>query len=120
MTTPRAMRLLRRVIIESPYAAADLAERQRNDAYALRALHHSLCQGEAPLASHLLYTWVLDDDHPAERRLGISAGHAWVEVADAVVVYTDLGISSGMLQGINAAMKNKIPVEYRMLGGDHG
>lgn len=109
---------IRRVILESPYSAADPAERRRNDTYALRALQHSLSQGEAPLASHLLYTWVLDDDDPASRRLGIAAGHAWTIAADAVVVYTDLGVSSGMLQGINEAMRHRVPVEYRMLGGD--
>jgi len=33
---------------------------------------------------------------PAERKLGIDAGLAWRDVAEASVVYVDRGISSGM------------------------
>ena len=64
-----------------------------------------LRRGEAPYASHLLYTQpgVLDDDDPGERMLGIDAGFAWREVTEATVVYTDLGITPGMQLGIGHA-----------------
>ena len=50
---------LRRVILESPYAG----DIERNVAYARAAMRDSLLRGEAPIASHLLYTQpgVLDD-----------------------------------------------------------
>ncbi|BBK37744.1 hypothetical protein STAQ_28220 [Allostella sp. ATCC 35155] len=106
----------RRVILESPYAG----HRERNLAYARRCLRDSLRRGEAPIASHLLYTQqgVLDDDRSDERLLGIEAGLAWGSVADATVVYADLGISAGMRRGIERAATEGRPVEVRMLGGD--
>ena len=89
------------VIIESPYAG-DVA---RNTAYARAALRDSLFRGEAPFASHLLYTQpgVLRDDVPHERELGIAAGLELALKADLTAVYVDLGISPGMQRGIEAA-----------------
>ena len=101
-------------IIESPYAG-DVA---RNLRYARAALRDSLLRGEAPIASHCLYTQpgVLDDTLPDERRRGIAAGHAWMEVAQCVAVYGDLGISEGMRQGVAEAEARKVPVVYRTIG----
>lgn len=91
---------MRLVIIESPYAGNVAL----NVEYARAAMLDCLARGEAPFASHLLYTQVLDDDEPDERYLGISAGLDWVERADASVVYVDLGVSGGMRQGIKRAL----------------
>ena len=104
---------MKKVILESPYAG----EIERNVKYARDCVRHSLSLGEAPIASHLLYTQkgILDDLVEEERQWGINAGLAWKEVADAHVVYTDYGISKGMQYGIDYAVKNKIPVEYRKL-----
>lgn len=105
---------MRRVIIESPYAGRVGA----NVAYAERCVRDSLARGEAPLASHLLYTrsGVLDDGVPAERRLGLAAGLAWYPVADLCAVYTDRGISGGMAAGIAAARRAGVAVEWRRIG----
>lgn len=102
-----------RVVVESPY----VGDVERNVRYARVAVADCLARGEAPLASHLLYTQpgVLDDDDPAERERGIAAGHAWVKVADLVVVYEDLGVSDGMRAGVEAAGRTGVPVEYRRL-----
>lgn len=103
----------RLVILESPFAG----DVERNIAYARRCLLDSLERGEAPIASHLLYTQVLDDTILEHRKLGIAAGLAWLEVADAMVVYTDLGISPGMQAAINYAEANlDITIERRSLG----
>lgn len=104
---------MRRVILESPYAG-DIAV---NVEYARRCVRDSLLRGEAPIASHLLYTQpdILDDSIPAEREQGIAAGLAWRVVADASVVYVDRGISNGMMHGIRAAIDARVPVEYRRL-----
>ena len=101
-------------VIESPYAG-NVA---KHLAYARAALRDSLLRGESPLAFHLLYTQdgVLDDTLPEERRRGIAAGHAWIEKADVVAVYGDLGISYGMRQGIAEAEARKVPVVYRTIG----
>lgn len=78
-------------------------------------MRDSLARGEAPIASHLLYTQrgILRDGVALERQWGIDAGLAWGRVADATVVYVDRGVSTGMRYGIAAAEKAKRPVEYR-------
>ena len=57
-----------RVILESPYAG----DIERNVAYARMAVRDSLAKGEAPIASHLLYTQegILKDEVPEERQWG--------------------------------------------------
>lgn len=104
---------MRLVILESPYAG----DVQRNISYARAALRDSLRRGEAPMASHLLYTQpgVLDDNNRDDRQRGIEAGLAWGRVADATVVYTDLGITPGMAAGIARAVLEGRPVERRSL-----
>ena len=107
---------MRRVILESPY----VGDVERNLAYARACLRDCLLRGEAPIASHLLYTQpgVLDDNKREERNLGIEAGLVWGSLAEATVVYTDRGISGGMKFGIERAWKEGRPVEYRKLYED--
>ena len=104
---------MRRVILESPYAGDVSA----NETYARRCVADSLRRGEAPLASHLLYTQpgILDDTVPEERTLGIDAGLVWGPHAEATVVYTDRGISPGMRYGIERARDDGRQVEYRSI-----
>lgn len=97
------------VIIESPYSG-DVA---RNADYAHACLLDSLRRGEAPIASHLLHTQVLDDLRHEERELGIEAGLAWYRVAEKCVVYGDRGISGGMIKGIERAKRFGVLVEFR-------
>ncbi len=101
------------VIVESPYAG----DIERNVKYARACLHDCLSRGEAPFASHLLYTQpgVLDDNVPEERKRGIEAGLAWGEKAGKTVVYIDYGITKGMEMGIERAKNAGRPVEYRRL-----
>ena len=99
------------VIIETPYSG-DL---ESNIAYARACLLDSLRRGEAPIASHLLHTQVLDDMRPDERSVGIEAGLAWYRVATKCVVYSERGISAGMKMGIDRAMQHDVAVEYRSI-----
>jgi hypothetical protein len=107
---------MRRVIVESPFAG----DVEGNIKYARRCIKDCLLRGEAPFASHLLYTQdgILDDLKPHERELGMTAGFTWSAVADAVVVYTDRGFSRGMRLGVALAEAKGIPVEYRHLGAE--
>jgi len=102
---------MRLVILESPYAGNITA----NLAYARAAMLDSLRRGEAPFASHLLYTQLLDDSNPTERTLGIKAGQAWLLRAEAVAVYQDLGISPGMKIGIQLAELLCRKIDYRRI-----
>ena len=110
------------VIIESPYAARkngkwDPEGVEENLRYLRAAMHDCLLRGEAPYASHALYTQpgVLDDQVPQERELGINAGFAWNRQAAASVFYVDRGLSSGMKQGIRNAVEAGRPIELRSL-----
>ena len=103
------------VIVESPYAG----DVTLNEEYARACMADCLQRGEAPFASHLLYTQpgVLDDTAPEERHLGTEAGLAWAKKADLAAVYTDLGITPGMAIGIERHGAQGRVVEYRKLRG---
>lgn len=102
------------VNLESPYAGnVDL-----HIMYAQFCMHDCLVNyNEAPFASHLLYTQpnVLDDDIPEERSHGIEAGRDFAYMTDKTVVYTDLGVSSGMKWALDHADEIKHPVIERQL-----
>lgn len=101
------------VIIESPFSG----EISRNIEYARQCVKDSLSRGEAPICSHLLFTQpgILNDTIPSERNLGMEAGWAWLCVCSYVVVYTDYGISSGMVAGIYRAQQLNIPIIFRTI-----
>jgi hypothetical protein len=103
---------MRQVVIESPYAG----DVQINEAYARKCLLWSLQHDEAPLAGHLLYTQVLNDNNLAERTLGITAHLSWIDLCEYVVVYMDRGISPGMQKAIDYAQAIGVPVMYRAIG----
>ena len=102
-----------RVILESPYAG----DVEANVEYARRAVRDSLSKGEAPIASHLLYTQpgILKDEVPEERVWGIEAGLAWGCLAEKTVLYADRGISAGMKLGAARAAMEKRPTEVRFI-----
>jgi hypothetical protein len=114
MITFRAGRPLP-VVIESPYAG----DVDKNLRYVRAAMHDCFLRGEAPFASHALYTQpgVLDDNRPDERKLGIEAGLEWSSFAAKSVVYTDLGITEGMRAGIARAEEDGRLIEYRKIEG---
>jgi hypothetical protein len=105
----------RRVIVESPYAADTPEGVAANVAYVKRCIRDSLMRNEAPFASHLVYTRVFDDNVATERAMGIRAGFAWGAVAELTAVYTDRGVSAGMLMGIDDAKAAGRPIEYRSM-----
>lgn len=125
---------MRRVVIESPFAAPPGTPEAevpacvaRNLRYLRACMFDCFERGEAPYASHALYTQpgVLDDGKQADRDLGIHAGFEWRHAANATVVYTDLGTSRGMEYGIKAAdqlvraelfARDGHRIEYRTLG----
>jgi len=100
------------VNIESPFAG----EIERNKEYFKRCIKDCLDRGEAPFASHAIYTQVLDDTIPSERRIGMEAGFEVLKRTDYSVVYDDYGVSNGMLEGIKIAKELKHPIIYRKIG----
>lgn len=107
------------VILCSPYAASPNGDRATNDRYLKACMADSLARNEAPLASHALWTQFLDDADHESRQMGLDCEHAWLAHAAFVVVYTDLGVSSGMALAIAKAASFGRPmnVERRTLPG---
>lgn len=101
-----------RVIVESPFAGGF-----NNVRYARECVRDCINRGESPFASHLLFTQrgVLDDTIPEERKLGINAAIGWLQVADYVAVYMDLGVTPGMVVGLLRASKLEKPVHLRWI-----
>lgn len=101
-----------RVIVESPFAGGFA-----NVKYARECVKDCIYRGESPFASHLLYTQkgLLDDRLPDERAKGIDAALGWLEVADYVAVYMDLGVTPGMVVGIVRATKLGKQIRLRWL-----
>lgn len=114
---------MRLVNIETPYAGKSknsivaFFQRWKNRRYARACMRDCLRRGEAPIASHLLYTQrgILCDEVSSERQWGIEAGLAWNKQGEATVVYLDRGLSDGMRLGVLAACEAGRPVEYRYL-----
>jgi hypothetical protein len=108
---------MKRVIVESPYAADTQEGIERHLRYLRACLHDCIKRDEAPFASHAIYTQpgVLDDRNPDECSLGIESGFLWRSVAQYTVVYTDLGITRGMRYGIQDAARLGHKIEYRKL-----
>jgi hypothetical protein len=94
------------VMLESPFAGAD-------PRYVHACIRDCIARGEAPIASHVLYTQALDDTVPEERAAGIAAGFALRWLTARTVVYTDLGISAGMHAGIEHARGIGHAIELR-------
>ncbi len=112
---------MRRVVVETPFRhkRGDEIGRKRIWRYLRAALRDCILRGEAPFASHAIYAQpgVLDDDIPAQREQGITAGFAWGDVADARVVYQDLGVTSGMQLAIDRSMDRGQEIEVRNVPG---
>lgn len=105
-----------RVIIESPFAGGFA-----NVKYSRECIRDCLDRGESPFASHLLYTQkgILDDTRPEERKRGIDAAVGWLEVADYVAVYMDLGVTPGMVIGVCRAAAIRKPLRLRWIRDEH-
>lgn len=104
---------MKRVIVESPYAG----DVERNVEYARACIRDCLARGEAPIASHLLFTQpgILNDGIPYERERGMRAGWAWLEVAESVVFYVDYGMSNGMREAWDLARKLNLHIDIRKI-----
>lgn len=102
------------MIIESPYGG----DVERNIDYAKACVRDALNRGEAPFASHLLYTQpgLLDATVPEERFLGIETGFVFRRVARRTAFYVDRGFSQGMALALEHVRKNGMLMTFRTLG----
>lgn len=102
------------VTVESPYAG----DTAKNIKYAQESIADCFKRGEAPFASHLLYTQpnILDDSKPEDRELGIKTGFVFKHIQNSITVfYIDLGWSDGMVKALIYCKANNLPFEFRSL-----
>lgn len=107
------------VYLISPYRGKNDKERQANIRYAKACMKDCVSRGEAPFASHLLYTQkgILDDSNESERNKGMAAGQLWLGKVGFAVLYKDRGFSEGMVLDAIAATRAGKVVEIRTLKG---
>lgn len=102
------------VILESPCRG----DKNLNNEYLKLAIKDSISRGESPIAMHQLYSDILDMNNANSvltiRRLKDS----WSKLAVKVVVYTDEGVSEGMLEGITDAAARGKEIEFRKIYED--
>jgi hypothetical protein len=107
-----------KIQLESPFRGSERATPNDHVGYLQACIRDSITRGEAPFASHQMYTQALDDTIPEEREAGIRAGYEWMQHAEKVVFYEDLGWSPGMRQARLQAGALKKPVEFRRILND--
>ena len=103
----------RKIYVASKYAG----DVQTNIENAIWCCRYVIDRGYMPVASHLLYPQILDDNIPREREMGLMFGLALLATCDEVWVFTDGGeISSGMAKEIEEATRLGIPVRKLEMG----
>lgn len=103
-------------ILVTPFMAEDPSNASKMNRYAIRATKDSLNKNEAPLASHLFFSEVLNVKNPIERDIGLHSQLMWMRSAKLVAVYSDFGITPAMQTVINAATQLSKKIEYRTIG----
>jgi hypothetical protein len=93
------------VYIASPYAG-DVAG---NTAFAINACRYCIAQGYTPVAPHLLYTQILDDGDPVQRKIGLALGRHLLG-ATAEIWLCGERVSPGMAAEIEEAERLGIPL----------
>lgn len=84
---------------------------ENNKAFAVKCCRYAIQQGHTPIAVHLLYPQILNDQDPAERATGLRLGLTVLEHCARAWVCGST-ISSGMAGEIELAERLGIPVQY--------
>jgi hypothetical protein len=114
MTTPA-------VVIETPYSG----NIEENVKYCWLCMHDSYFNhGEAPVATHLLWTQLSPENHIVQhvpdteegRKRAMQRCKELRKKIGKVVFYCDLGMSRGMTQAKQEAEEAGIEIEYRNIG----
>ena len=107
------------VAVVTPCLRGDGEVRDRNVSYAQAASADAISLGEVPLSVELFYSNVgSSPTDPSTRAMMIEARQELTETAaEAVVVYSDLGLDDGMRSQISDAIVADKSVEYRTLSG---
>lgn len=105
------------ILLESPYLHEHPIDGEEYSIYLSRCLRDSLKRGEAPIATHAMYTrpGVLNLSI-GEATLATLASDDLAELIPITVAYTDYGITEKMDLGLDRAGRWKHTIEYREIG----
>lgn len=98
---------LRRVYVISPLAG----DIEKNLAAAIGYCKFVISKGYMPIASHVFYPPMLNDDIPKERALGTSFGLSLLADCDEAWCFGER-VSSGMAAELEEAKRLGIPITY--------
>ena len=101
-----AYQKIKKIYVASKYAG----DVDVNTNAAIGYCRYVIDQGFMPVASHLIYPQVLNDDNPSERNLGLRFGLALLSVCDEVWVFGE--VSSGVAKEIEVAKRLEKPLRY--------
>ena len=96
----------RKVYVASKYAGDAAA----NVAAAITYCRRVIDEGYMPVASHLLYPQILNDNIPEERELGLMFGLALLRTCDEMWVFGS--VTSGVAREIEEAKRLKKQIRY--------
>ncbi len=96
----------RKIYVASRYAG----DVDANVAAAIQYCRRVIDAGHMPIASHLLYPRILNDDNPNERELGLLFGLALLRLCDEVWVFG--AVSPGVAREIEEAERLKKRLRY--------
>lgn len=99
---------MKKIYVVSPYAG----DIEKNVENALGYCKYVMRLGHMPLAAHLYFTQMTDDNIPEERRAGLNMGLELLAMCDEVWVFCENYISSGMAGEIAKAKELGIELKY--------
>lgn len=99
---------MKKIYVVSPYAG----DVKRNVANAIDYCKFVMSKGYMPLASHLYFTQLTDDNIPEERTQGLNMGLELLEMCDETWVFYENRISSGMAGEIARTNELGLPLKY--------
>lgn len=87
-----------------------------NIAAAIRCCQYVIRNGGMPIASHLLYPQMLNDNDSREREMGLAFGLELLALCDEVWIFSDdTGLSTGMRAEEAEAKRRNKPIRYYRL-----
>lgn len=98
---------MKTVFIESPFRHADPALHEANIKYAQAAMRYAIAEGFAPIAPHLMWPGVMDDNDANEREAALKMCRTVRDQCNEVWFCIDLGMSEGMHRGTEEAFHSK-------------
>lgn len=100
-------------IILTPFFSEDPSKGAMFERFAKRAVRDSMNRNEAPLASHLFYYEIFNNNIQIERDMGLHSQISWIPNCDLVAVYIDFGVTQAMRVAIDVARLRGKKIEYR-------